>query len=70
MQLGTLEMFRRPFHPREVEVADIRGREADYNLDTHGSALHQHVSPYIPFAEESSVVESIYPETELLLKRV
>ncbi|RHZ46683.1 uncharacterized protein CDV56_104823 [Aspergillus thermomutatus] len=42
MLLGTLEMFRRPFDPREVEVTDIRGREADFHLDTHGFALHPH----------------------------
>ncbi|PYH94686.1 hypothetical protein BO71DRAFT_225628 [Aspergillus ellipticus CBS 707.79] len=70
MHLGSVQMFRRTFDPREVVVEDIRGREADFSLDTHGFMLHPHISQHVSGADTSTVVHEMYPETAAMLKEI
>ena len=53
----------------EVTVDDIRGREADFNLDSNAFAAVTNVPPSAEkdFTDEESVKKNYYPEVEQLL---
>lgn len=56
--------------PHEVTIADIRGRERDFDLNTSGFAVVQGVPSAAPpdFADDAAIRDIYYPETEALLK--
>lgn len=70
INLGSVDMFRRAFDTRQVEVNDIRGRESDFNLDIHGFRLHRHASEHIPLTDPITVAEAMYSETAAMLQRM
>ena len=67
---GTASAKRRPFDAREVEVADIRGRESDFNLDVQGFQVVSRMSREKTFDDDERVKEVYYAECEALIKDV
>ena len=53
--------------PRQVAIADLRGREAEFTLDRHGFAAIRHRSREIDFGSEDAIRSLYYPESEALL---
>lgn len=56
-------------NPQDVEIEDIRGREADFNLDTDAFAAISGVpdSAERDFADDASIAANYYPEVEKFL---
>lgn len=67
---GTASYYRRKFDPHAVQVHDIRGREDQFSLNTHGFQHHKHVSVEKDFTDDETVKKVVYPEVEELLKAV
>jgi len=53
----------------DVTIHDIRGREASFDLNTHGFATlsHQPASAETAFADDAHIQQTYYPEVERLL---
>src|ERR1700712_2207890 len=43
-QIGVADYYRRKFDPHPVQIQEIRGREAEFDLETHGFQHHKHTS--------------------------
>lgn len=55
-------------HPQEITIHDLRGRESDVNVNTHGFGTLSGVkSAEIDFADEEAIKSTYYPEVEKLL---
>jgi len=66
-QPGSYGSYRRKFDRRTVTVHDIRGNEADYDLNKQGFQLYRHRSVEKDFRDEEKIKNEVYPETERLL---
>jgi hypothetical protein len=67
---GTAGYFRREFDTHDVKIQDMRGREEQFDLSTHG---FQHVrAPTVggDFRDADFVEKEVYKETEKLLKEM
>lgn len=69
-QIGVSDYYRRKFDPHPAQIQDIRGREADFNLEKHGFQHHKHTSAEKDFDRDEQVKRVVYPEVEQLLKGV
>lgn len=67
-QIGVADYHRRKFEPHQARIQDIRGREDQFNLETHGFQHHKHVSAEKEFVDNEQVKKIVYPEVEQLLK--
>ena len=56
--------------PRDVTIADARGREAEFTLDRNGFALIKAPTVVRDFYSEDEVKQVYYPEVERLLHKV
>ena len=63
-------LIKGTFSPQQVEVADIRGREAEFTLDKHGFELVKHDMPQQPVVSDDIVKSKIYPQCAELVKKV
>ncbi|RYP43596.1 hypothetical protein DL770_011591 [Monosporascus sp. CRB-9-2] len=68
--VGQAQTYYRPAQPQPVVVHDIRGKEVDYTLDTHGFQLFRHESKEKEFLNLEKIKKEYYHETEQLLKGV
>lgn len=68
--IGTAGAYRRKFDERPVDVKDARGREGDFNLDTHGFQYHRKACTEKEFVDDDQIKAVAYPETVELLKHV
>lgn len=67
---GTVGEKRRPFDRVDVEISDIRGRENEFDLDTHGFQYMNQKSMEKKFEDHEKVQKVYYPECVELLKRI
>lgn len=69
-QIGVSDYYRRKFDPHQQQIHDIRGREGQFDLETHGFQHYKHASSEKDFIDEDQVRRVVYPETEQLIKNV
>ena len=69
-QIGVSDYYRRKFEPHQAQINDIRGREDQFDLETHGFQHHNHTSAEKDFDSDEQVKKVVYPEVEQLLKDV
>ena len=69
-QIGVSDYYRRKFEPHQAQIQDIRGREDQFDLETHGFQHQKHVSAEKEFDSDEQVKKVVYPEVEQLLKEV
>lgn len=69
-QIGVSDYYRRKFDPHPVQIHDVRGREEEFLLDTHGFQHYKHISIEKDFDDDDRVRKVVYPEVEQLLKEV
>lgn len=69
-QIGVVDYFRRKFDTHEVEVNDVRGREDQFEINTHGFQFAKHTSKEKEFVDDSQVKRVAYPEVEDLIKNM
>ena len=62
------ETYERPTYPLPVTVTDVRGHEAEYNLDNKGFQFYKHASVEKDFKDDDHIKAVYYPEVEQLLK--
>ncbi|KAI0794358.1 hypothetical protein C8Q74DRAFT_1315127 [Fomes fomentarius] len=55
--------------PRQAVVHDIRGREAEFNLNTHGFQFLRWPSVEREFVDEDAIKSKYYSEVETILKQ-
>ncbi|KAK3618060.1 hypothetical protein LTR56_024893 [Elasticomyces elasticus] len=67
---GTAYDKLRKHDGRRVQVHDIRGREAEFDLDTHGFQLVQHQSAEEISEDELKMEAGVYAEPAELLQMV
>ncbi|OBT75620.1 hypothetical protein VF21_05157 [Pseudogymnoascus sp. 05NY08] len=67
---GTAGFYRRKYDTHPVDIHDIRGREADFNLDKQGFQIYKHSSAEKDFQDDDQIKAVYYPETEEWLKKV
>ena len=53
-----------------VNIENVRGREAEYTLDTAGFQFFQHASQFNNFDSEEAVQNEYYPESIDLIKKL
>lgn len=68
--VGQARSYYRPPQPHPVTVHDIRGKEENFTLDTHGFQLFRHESKENEFLDLERIKKEYYAETEQLLKDV
>jgi hypothetical protein len=56
-------------HPVQVEIEDLRGKEASVSLDTAGFQFGVHTSAVAGFYDEQEIRDVYYPESVELIKR-
>ena len=69
-QIGVSDYYRRKFDPHPVQIEDIRGREDQFDLETHGFQHHKHTSVEKDFNSDDQIRTVVYPEVEQILKDV
>lgn len=69
-QIGVSDYYRRKFDPHPVQIQDIRGREDEFDLETHGFQHHKHVSAEKDFDDDEQIRRVVYPETAQLIKNL
>lgn len=69
-QIGVSDYYRRKFDSHPVQIHDIRGREDEFSLETHGFQHCKHVSAEKDFNSDEQIRAIVYPEVEQLLKDV
>lgn len=69
-QIGVSDYYRRKFDPHPAQIHDIRGREDQFCLETHGFQHHKHSSAEKDFNDDDQVKAVVYPEVEQLIKDV
>ena len=67
---GTAGNFRRPHDPHTVPIHDIRGHEADFQLDRNGFQLVPFSSKETEFTDTEQFKKVVYPEVADLLKNM
>lgn len=67
---GTASDKRRKHQPREVDVTDIRGREADFSLDVQGFQVVEHESREKTFDNDERIKQDYYPECAAVVKQM
>ncbi|KAK5111848.1 hypothetical protein LTR85_011746 [Meristemomyces frigidus] len=68
--IGVADYYRRKFDPHPVRIQDIRGREHEFDLETHGLQHHKHISAEKDFDDDERVRRVVYPETAELIKNI
>ena len=66
--IGKPETYERPSEATNVVVSDIRGSEANYDLDRNGFQFYKHASVEKAFGDDEHIKQVYYPETEQLLR--
>lgn len=69
-QPGTAGARRRKHDAIEVSIGDMRGHEADFNLDTQGFQVVDSASIERNFEDEDAITDEYYEECRQLIKRV
>lgn len=69
-QIGVSDYYRRKFDSRPAQIHDIRGREDQFSLETHGFQHYKHSSAKQDFNDNDQIKAVVYPEVEQLLKDV
>ena len=69
-QIGVSDYYRRKFDPHPAQVHNIRGREDEFKLETHGFQRVEHSSAEKDFDDTEQIKRVVYPETEQLIKDV
>lgn len=69
-RIGVAQYYRYKYEAHPAQIHDIRGREDQFNLETHGFQHHKHRSAETDFTNDDRIKEVVYPETAELLKRV
>ncbi|CAK1362650.1 unnamed protein product [Cercospora beticola] len=67
---GSVGEKRRKHAPFVVDIKDIRGREKDFTLDSHGFQLVKKEFTEQTFDDEDRIREQYYPEVADLVKRL
>jgi len=68
--VGKLETYERPVAPFDVVVKDVRGKEKNYTLDSHGFQFVKRPSAETEagFVDDEHIKAVYYPEVEQLIK--
>ena len=66
-QIGVSDYYRRKFDSHPAQIHNIRGREDQFRLDTHGFQRFEHVSVENDFGDSEQVKRVVYPEIEQLI---
>lgn len=70
-QIGVTDYFRRKFDPHQVVIENIRGREGEFELDTHGFQHTRHGGRLdVDYPSREAVQEIVYPDTVDFIKRL
>lgn len=69
-QVGTASYYRRKFDPHDVTINNLRGKEDQFKLDSHGFQHVRHSSAERTFDDNERVKSVVYPETEQLIKEM
>ena len=67
---GVSDYYRRKFDERPVRIHNMRGREAEFNLNDQGFQFKESPTVGGNFQDSDKVKQEVYPETEKLLKEV
>lgn len=67
---GTAGYYRRKFDEHPVKIHNIRGREEDFSLNSHGFQFGKYDTVGGDFRDSHLVKKVVYPETEALLREV
>ena len=56
--------------PPHVQIENVRGKEADYSLDTSGFLYSRNAQKYTSFADDEEIAREYYPESIELVKSI